>query len=181
VAHRPGINEPLQPDLRQYGAVPDAAEYRRLLLELHVLHPGLLQRHGVHRHDFQRPCDLHPLKRPLQRKRRIAAPSSVSTEIYPYPGPTPTLSASPVGNGNAIVWVLDTSANGTSTNGPPIALGPAVLRAYDAGNLEKTLYSSSTLASDAAGNAVKFTEPMIANGKVYVGGAGTLTVYGVLQ
>jgi hypothetical protein len=109
----------------------------------------------------------------------IATPSSVSAEIYQYPGPTPVISASPAGNG--IVWVLDTFANGTATNGPQTTLGPAILRAYDAGNLATTLYSSSTLAADAAGNAVKFAEPVIANGKVYVGGAGTLTVYGVLQ
>jgi len=109
----------------------------------------------------------------------IATPASVSTETYQYPGPTPVISASPAGN--AIVWVLDTYANGTATNGPQTTLGPAILRAYDAGNLATTLYSSSTLASDAAGNAVKFVEPVIANGKVYVGGAGTLTVYGVLQ
>ena len=109
----------------------------------------------------------------------IATPSSVSAETYQYPGPTPVLSASP--SGNAIVWVLDTSANGTATYGPQTTLGPAILRAYDAGNLATTLYSSSTVASDAAGNAVKFVEPVIANGKVYVGGANTVTVYGVLQ
>jgi hypothetical protein len=105
----------------------------------------------------------------------------VSAEVYQYPGPTPAISASPVGNGNAIVWVLDTSANGTASDSAPTTLGPAILRAYDAGNLEKTLYSSSTLASDSAGNAVKFTEPTIANGKVYVGGASSLTVYGLLH
>jgi hypothetical protein len=109
----------------------------------------------------------------------IATPSSVSGETYQYPGPTPAVSASP--SGNAIVWVLDTSANGTATTGTQTTLGPAILRAYDAGNLATTLYSSSTVASDAAGNAVKFVEPVVANGKVYVGGAGTLTVYGVLQ
>jgi hypothetical protein len=109
----------------------------------------------------------------------IATPSSVSGETYQYPGPTPAVSASP--SGNAIVWVLDTSANGTASDGPQTTLGPAILRAYDAANLATTLYSSSTLASDAAGNAVKFTEPTIANGKVYVGGASSLTVYGVLQ
>jgi len=109
----------------------------------------------------------------------IATPSSLSTETYQYPAPTPVISASPAGN--AIIWVLDTSANGTATNGPQTTLGPAILRAYDAGNLATTLYSSATVASDAAGNAVKFVEPMIANGKVYVGGANTVTVYGVLQ
>jgi hypothetical protein len=108
----------------------------------------------------------------------IAVPSSTSAEVYQYPGPTPAISASP--GGNAIVWVLDTSANGTASNSVATTLGPAILRAYDAGNLT-TLYSSSTSARDTAGNAVKFTEPTIANGKVYVGGAGTLTVYGALQ
>jgi hypothetical protein len=109
----------------------------------------------------------------------VATPSSVSAETYSYPGPTPAVSASP--SGNAIVWVLDTSANGTASDSAPTTLGPAILRAYDATNLAKTLYSSSTVAADAAGNAVKFTEPTIANGKVYVGGASSLTVYGVLK
>lgn len=109
----------------------------------------------------------------------VATPSSVSAETYQYPGPTPAVSASPSGNG--IVWVLDTSANGTASDSAPTTLGPAILRAYDATDLTKTLYSSSTVAADAAGNAVKFTEPTIANGKVYVGGASSLTVYGLLK
>jgi hypothetical protein len=109
----------------------------------------------------------------------IATASSVSHETYGYPGATPTVSASPAGN--AILWVLDTHANGTYTNAPPFtALGPAVLRAYDATNLATTLYSSSTLARDAAGNAVKFMPPVVANGKVYVAGDHTFTVYGLL-
>ena len=109
----------------------------------------------------------------------IATVSSMSSETYGYPGPTPSVSASPAGNG--IVWVLDTSANGTNTAGPPPApTGPAILRAYDAANLATTLYSSSTVPSDAAGNAVKFMPPLIANGKVYVAGVQSLTVYGLL-
>jgi hypothetical protein len=108
----------------------------------------------------------------------IATASSVSGETYQYPGATPMISASPAGNG--IVWVLDTAANGTSTDGPAVTPGPAVLRAYTATNLATTLYSSSTLPADAAGNAVKFMEPVVANGKVYVGGDHTLTVYGLL-
>jgi hypothetical protein len=107
-----------------------------------------------------------------------AVASSASTEVYQYPGPTPMISASPAGN--AILWVLDAAANGTSSNGPYAAAGPAVLRAYDATNLATTLYSSSALAGDVAGNAVKFIPPVVANGKVYVGGDHALTVYGLL-
>jgi hypothetical protein len=108
----------------------------------------------------------------------IANASSVSSELYGFPGATPAISASPAGD--AIVWVLDTNANGTYTQSPFAPLGPAVLRAYDATNLAKTLYSSSRIASDTAGNAVKFATPVIANGHVYVAGSHQLTVYGLM-
>ncbi len=111
----------------------------------------------------------------LANAQQIVTPSSQSAEHYVHPSPTPSISASP--SGNAIVWVLDNNANGThNTSG---ALGPAILRAYDATNLGNTLYSSSTLSADTAGNAAKFTLPVVANGHVYVAGAGTLTVYGL--
>lgn len=103
----------------------------------------------------------------------VAAPSSQSVDKYGFPGPTPMISASPTGNG--VVWVLDNRTNGTGST--PVT-GPAVLRAYDALDLSKTLYDSSA-ASDAAGNAIKFTVPMVANGHVYVGGRSVLTVYGL--
>jgi hypothetical protein len=83
------------------------------------------------------------------------------------------LSASPAGN--AILWALDTSQNGTHNS----SKGPAVLRAYDATNLAKTLYSTSTLAADTAGTALKFSLPIVANGHVYVTGSKLLTVYGL--
>jgi hypothetical protein len=108
----------------------------------------------------------------------IATPSSQSAELYQYTGVTPAISASP--SGNAIVWVLDAAMNGTASDNVQTSLGPAILRAYDATNLGTTLYSSDKLSSDAAGNAVKFAEPVIANGKVYVAGASVLTVYGLL-
>jgi len=58
-------------------------------------------------------------------------------------------------------------------------LGPAILRVYDATNLNTTLCTSAALSADTAGNAAKFTVPVVANGHVYIAGAGSLTVYGL--
>ena len=83
---------------------------------------------------------------------------------------------------NAIVWTLDNSAYfGGAPNGGVNTPGPAVLHAYRADNLGNELYNSTQAGSrDAGPTAIKFTSPTIANGHVYVGGAGTLTVYGLL-
>jgi hypothetical protein len=108
----------------------------------------------------------------------IATASTQSAQSYGYTGVTPVVSGSP--SGNAIVWVLDASNNGTASNSVQTTLGAAILRAYDATNLGTTLYSSAALSADEAGDAVKFAEPVVANGKVYVGGYKTLTVYGLL-
>jgi hypothetical protein len=105
--------------------------------------------------------------------QNIVTASSLSLETYNYPGPTPMISASPAGG--ALVWVLDNSL----WQGPTAPAGPAILRAYSASNLGTTLYSSSSLAADTAGNAVKFTVPVVANGHVYVGGGHQVTVYGL--
>jgi hypothetical protein len=96
--------------------------------------------------------------------------SSQTPDIFGFPGPTPTISAS--SSDDAIVWALDTSQ---------YVSGPAVLRAYDATNLATRLYSSSAQPADTGPNAVKFTVPVVANGRVYVGGGGTMTVYGPLR
>jgi hypothetical protein len=50
-----------------------------------------------------------------------------------------------------------------------------VLYAYDAANVATELWNSSLTATDAAGYAVKFTVPTIANGRVYVGTRGNNT------
>ncbi len=107
----------------------------------------------------------------------IAVASTLSPDTIRYPGATPAISASP--SGNAIVWALDNNNFANKGNTGTSQPGPALLYAYDAANLTHRLYSSTTLPADAGGNAVKFTVPVIANGHVYIGGGGQLTVYGL--
>jgi hypothetical protein len=98
--------------------------------------------------------------------------SSATGTFLGFPGATPSVSAH--GNSGGIVWAIDS----TNYGAPNSTLAPAVLHAYDATNLVTELYKSSTNAADTAGNAVKFTVPTIANGKVYVGTQTELDVYG---
>ena len=92
-------------------------------------------------------------------------------DYYPNKGGA-TMSLSANGTNGAIAWAIANDGNDLPT-------APCILRAYIATNISRELYSSDWLASrDAAGTAVKFTVPTIVNGKVYVGGQYSLTVYG---
>ena len=70
------------------------------------------------------------------------------------------------------MWALQTDA---TLNG-----GNEVLYAFDATNLSNELYDSTQnlAARDTVGGAVKYATPTIANGKVYVGSAQRLSVFG---
>jgi hypothetical protein len=92
------------------------------------------------------------------------APASQSPGTFGFPGATPSISAQ--GSSNGIVWAIENA-------------GPAVLHAYDATNLGSELWNSAANGADQGGPAVKFTVPTVANGKVYVGTASEISVYGL--
>ena len=96
--------------------------------------------------------------------------ASQSSAIYGFPGSTPSISSS--GATNGIVWALDDGNYCTNQSG---GCGPAVLHAYDSANLVTELWNSTLGAGNWAGNAVKFSVPTVANGKVYVGTRGNNT------
>jgi hypothetical protein len=95
---------------------------------------------------------------------------SHSPGTYGFPGSTPSVSSS--GSTNGIVWALYNAAYCTDQS---TACGPTQLHVYDATNLATELWNSTQGTGNTAGNAVKFTVPTVANGKVYVGTRGNNT------
>jgi hypothetical protein len=108
-------------------------------------------------------------------------PVSSGTDIFPYPGATPSISAS--GTANGIVWeIMHTGLPGNGISDPTQA-DPPSLRASLASDVSQRLYSSDDagLRDVPGGQAVKFTVPTVANGKVYIGTSQTLSVFGLLS
>jgi len=102
----------------------------------------------------------------------VTTPASQSSTTFAWPGGTPSISAN--GTANAIAWVLEVSGAGGGGGG-----GRAILHAYNATNVATELYNSSQAGTrDDSGAAMKFALATVANGKVYVGGASQLTVFG---
>ena len=104
--------------------------------------------------------------------RLSALPLHRSVSKSLFSGGTPTISAK--GSANGVVWVVETRAwdrGGTH----------AVLKAFDAFNVQGQLYSSDQNGSrDRAGEALRFTLPTVANGRVYFGVKNAVEVYGLL-
>lgn len=106
-----------------------------------------------------------------------ATPDSRSSTTYQGRGTTPAISSN--GGSEGILWAIDAALYGQMTGSK--GTGPSVLHAYDANDLSQELWNSSQSGSrDQAGNAVKFTVPTIANGKVYIGTTSEIDVYGLL-
>ena len=82
-------------------------------------------------------------------------PVSKGPEPLGYPGAVPSISANGLTGG--IVWLIDSRA---------------ILRAYDAADLSRELFS------DGTGSYVKFSTPTIAGGKVFVGTQDSVVVFG---
>jgi hypothetical protein len=113
----------------------------------------------------------HDYLRIFQMSNGLIGTTPVATSSYllPMPGASPVISSN--GSTNGIVWALNTT---------PVPVGPAVLHALNALTAVELYNSSQNATRDQAGNAVKFTLPTVANGKVYVGTQTELDVYGLL-
>lgn len=83
--------------------------------------------------------------------------SSQSPESFSFNGCNVVISSNGTTANTGIVWIDDSSGT---------------LRAYDATNLGKELFNSKLPSF------VKFTAPVVANGEVFVGTAGSLEIYG---
>ncbi|HEX3950252.1 MAG TPA: hypothetical protein VHW95_10425 [Steroidobacteraceae bacterium] len=104
----------------------------------------------------------------ISNAKLSATPQSQSATQFTYPGTAPSVSAN--GAANGIVWAHENSS-------------PAVLHAYDAANLAHELYNSNQAAAnrDRFGAGNKFITPTVADGKVFVGTASAVAVFGLLH
>ena len=99
-----------------------------------------------------------------------------ANEYIPLRGATASISSN--GAANGIIWFLNASAYTYHADGTPITNGPSILMAYNTDDISAPLYRSDHVPADAAGFAVKFAVPTVANGRVYVGTQTEVSVYG---
>jgi hypothetical protein len=104
----------------------------------------------------------------ISNAKLAATPQSQTPSQFVYPGTAPCVSAN--GTSNAIVWAHE------NTN-------PAVLHAYNAGNLALEIYNSNQAAAnrDNFGAGNKYITPTVADGKVFVGTTAGVAVFGLLH
>lgn len=98
---------------------------------------------------------------------------SRSLKTFRFSTAAPVISSN--GNSAGILWILD--------NGSFQSSCCQMLYAYDATDLGKLLYHSGLAPNgrDTIGGAVKFTAPIVANGKVYVGSQASVSAYGIID
>jgi len=109
----------------------------------------------------------------LRNGRLSSEPTSRTHAVYKLTRSAVSISAN--GSGDGIVWAVET--DGYYARG---RAGQAVLHAYNARDLSRELYNSKQRPRrDSPGPASKFTVPTVVNGKVFVGTANQLSVYGL--
>lgn len=86
-------------------------------------------------------------------------------------GTTPFISAN--GASDGIVWYIN--QGNPLQNASNAAPSSASLLGYDASNYPTLLYSSTTNSGDTPGYGIKFSSPVVANGKVYISTGTDLT------
>lgn len=98
------------------------------------------------------------------------SPTSQTSKSFSFATAAPVISAN--GNTNGIVWIVDDTTSASHQ----------VLYAYDATNLATMLYNSTQAPNsrDVPGAPVKFTAPIVVNGKVYVASQGSVSAFGSL-
>jgi len=101
------------------------------------------------------------------------SPTSQSSQLFNFSTTSPVVSSN--GNSNGILWILDNSSYASGCC--------QALYAFDATNLANMLYNSNQAPNsrDRSGGAVKFTSPIVANGKVYAGSQTQVTAWGVMS
>ena len=109
----------------------------------------------------------------LQLKNGALASTGITSQTsttFMNTGAVPSVSAN--GKTNGIVWALQGVGK--------LGTVPGILHAYDANNLAVELYNSSTTnGRDTIDTSTKFSTPTVANGRVFVGGAGSFSTFGL--
>lgn len=119
---------------------------------------------------------LHGVNGPLQAfalagEAFSTQPASQSLSLYGAPFQGMTLSANGSRHGTGILWVTTADAALPSTG---------TLRAYNADDLTSEIWDSGMNAGDAYGQFVKFANPTVVNGRIYVPtGSNQLVIYGL--
>lgn len=105
----------------------------------------------------------------LQNGLLSTTPVMQSGTAFTFPGAGLIISAN--GNSGAILWALEWNS---STH-------QGTLHAYDPGNLSHEFWNSGPAgSSNSPGVTTRLNVPLVANGKVYVSGISSITVYGML-
>ena len=94
------------------------------------------------------------------------SPTSQTSKVFSFASASPVVSSN--GSFERNLWLLDNGSSSTQA-----------LYAYDATNLATMLYNSTQAANkrDTLGGSVKFSSPVVANGKVYVGSQSQLSAF----